>query len=132
MLKSLMTGSRSSPDGGETGETSIVDIYLVMSFSKRYANSVEQYVLRIHDNSPATLWRCGLVRPGRVLLRPRRDEAVHPRIGHQLTHVLVGVDDDPQIHAVHVGVNAFNLDFAPEIGGLGRGVGYFDGFERAL
>src|SRR6202035_3765817 len=66
------------------------------------------------------------------LLRPGRDDAVHPRIRHQLTHVLVGMHDDPQIYAVHVGVNALDFDFAPEVGGLGRGVSDSYGIERAL
>jgi hypothetical protein len=49
-----------------------------------------------------------------------------------LAHVLVGVDDYAEIHAVYGGVAICDVDFAVEVFGGDGGVGFFYGGERAL
>ena len=39
-----------------------------------------------------------------LVLGPRRDDAGHARIGNELPHVLIGMNNDAQIHGVHGGV----------------------------
>src|SRR4051794_2962782 len=51
-------------------------------------------------------------------IRPRRRNTVHTRIGHQLPHVLVGMNNDSEVHAIHGGVSVVNLDLALEVGGF--------------
>jgi len=46
--------------------------------------------------------------------------------------VLVGVDDDAQVHAVHSGIAIFDVDFALEVFRRDRQMGLLDGVERAL
>lgn len=64
--------------------------------------------------------------------RPRWGDAVHAGVGDELAHMLVVVNDDAEIHAIHGGVSGANLDGALEIIRLQRGVGGLDGFERTL
>src|SRR5260370_8946703 len=49
------------------------------------------------------------------LLRPGRDHAGHARVGDELAHVLVGVNDDAEIHAVYGGIPIGDVDFAREV-----------------
>ena len=49
-----------------------------------------------------------------------------------MAHVLVGVDDYAEIHAVYGGVAIGYVDFAVEIFGSDGGVGLFYGGERTL
>ena len=88
---------------------------------------VREEVNRHNQSLPEVF--CGLVQPEesdrilsshrppppatRSFLGPGRHDAGHSRISHQLSHMLVGVNDDAQIHAVDCGVTALDLDFAP-------------------
>src|SRR6267142_3972217 len=51
------------------------------------------------------------------LFGPGGSNAVHAGIGDELAHVLVGMNDDAQIHAVDGGVAIGNVDFAFEVFG---------------
>src|SRR5713226_2594136 len=66
------------------------------------------------------------------LLRPGRDNAGHARVGDELAHVLVGVNDDAEIHAVDGGIAISDVDFAREVFGRHRRVGFLHGVERTL
>src|SRR5712671_3691337 len=67
-----------------------------------------------------------------LLLGPGRGYAGHAGVGYQLAHVLVGVDDYAEIHAVYGGVAIGNVDFAVEVFRGDGGVGFFYGSERTL
>src|SRR6266478_3985241 len=69
---------------------------------------------------------------GLLVLGPRRSDAGHAGVGDELAHVLVGVNDDAQIHAVDGGVAIGDVDFALEVFGGDGGVGFLHGFEGAL
>ena len=45
---------------------------------------------------------------------PGRNHPSHPGVGDELAHVFVGVNDDPEIHAVGIGVAVVDVDFALE------------------
>src|ERR1039458_9908167 len=75
--------------------------------------------------------RQGVVFPHlfRSAFGPRRRNAVHARVRHQLPHVLVGVDNDPEVHAFHCGISVHDLDFALEVRGFQARVGALDGLQ---
>jgi hypothetical protein len=50
--------------------------------------------------------------------RPGRHNPVYTRIGYQLPHVLVGVNNDSEVHAIDRSVPAIHLNRALEIGGF--------------
>ena len=52
---------------------------------------------------------------GGLLLGPRRDEAVHAGISHQLAHVLVGVHYDAEIHAINRRISVRNSDLTLKV-----------------
>jgi hypothetical protein len=62
-------------------------------------------------------------------LRPRGRQAVHPGVGDELAHMLVGMDDDPQVDTIHRAIAIFDLHFAAEVGGFQGGAGGSDRFE---
>src|SRR5580698_5166477 len=48
------------------------------------------------------------------LFRPRRHNAGHPRVGHQLAHVLVRMHNDAQIDTVHCCIAVFDVNLSRE------------------
>jgi hypothetical protein len=66
------------------------------------------------------------------LLGPGGDYAGHAGVGDELAHVLVGVDDDAQIHSVHGGIAILDVDFALEIFRRDGQMGLLHGVLRAL
>lgn len=56
-------------------------------------------------------------------LCPGRDDAGRASVGDELTHVLVGVNDDAQIHAVDGGVAIGDVHLAFEVLRRGRQIG---------
>jgi hypothetical protein len=63
---------------------------------------------------------------------PRGLHAGHARVGDELPHVLVGVNDDTEVDSVNGGVAIGDVHFALEILRSYGGVGFFYGVERAL
>src|SRR5260370_9382088 len=63
---------------------------------------------------------------------PGRDDAAHASVGDELTHVLVGVNDDAQVHTVHSGIAIGDVNLALAIFRRDRQVGLLTGTERAL
>ena len=50
-----------------------------------------------------------------VLFGPGRDDAGHAGVGDKLAHVLIGMNDDAQVHAVHSGIAIDDVNLALEI-----------------
>ena len=67
-----------------------------------------------------------------LFLGPRRHDAGHPGVRDQLSHVLVRMNDDAKIHAVHSRISASDFDLAPEILGRGRCMSRFNSVQRPL
>src|SRR5260370_31752331 len=66
------------------------------------------------------------------LLGPGRDDAGHAGVGDELAHVLVGMNDDAQVHAVHGGIAIDDGDLALEIFRRDRQMGLLHGVQGAL
>src|SRR5580700_4891904 len=81
---------------------------------------------------PATAEGKQIHRVQSALLRPGRGDAVHAGVGDELAHVLVGVDDDAEIHSVGGGVAISDVDFAMKVGSCCFRVSLLYDFERAL
>ncbi len=64
-----------------------------------------------------------------LVFGPGGSNAGHAGIGDELAHVLVGMNDDAQIHAVDGGVAIDNVDLALEVFGRDRQVGGLHGVE---
>jgi hypothetical protein len=52
---------------------------------------------------------------GDLFLGPRRHDTGHPCVCDQLPHVLIRVNDDTEIHAIHSGLSAGDFDLAFQI-----------------
>ena len=63
------------------------------------------------------------------LLGPGRDDTGHARVGYELAHVLVGVDNDSQIHAVNRGDAIHGVDFTLKVLRRDRQVRLLDRFK---
>src|ERR1700733_197052 len=55
-----------------------------------------------------------------LVSRPGRHDAGDPGIRNQLSHVLIGVNDDPEIHSLDGCISVFDMNFALKILGLCR------------
>src|SRR6266699_3747312 len=67
-----------------------------------------------------------------LVFGPGRGDAGHASVGDELAHVLVGVDDDAQVHAVHSGIAIDDVNLALEVFRCGRQMGLLHGVQRAL
>src|SRR5207244_12168370 len=67
-----------------------------------------------------------------VFFGPGRDNAAHAGVSDELAHVLVGMNDDAQVPAVHGGIAIGDVNLALEIFRRDRQMGLFHGVERAL
>src|SRR5215472_9628623 len=72
------------------------------------------------------------IRAALLVAGPWRHDAGHACIGNKLAHVLVGVNNDTEIHAVHVGVAVVDVNLALKVLWRDGQVGLLDGFKRAL
>jgi len=65
------------------------------------------------------------------LLGPGRDDAGHAGVSDELAHVLVGMNDDAQVHAVDSGIAIDDVNLALEVFRRDRQMGLLDGVQRA-
>jgi hypothetical protein len=82
------------------------------SVHSRFAPPLLPLTLAVRDFRPrrrTILSRNGLLSG---VFRPWRYNPVHPRIGDQLPHMFVGVNNNSQIHAIHRGVPVHDPDLA--------------------
>src|ERR1022692_4271058 len=69
---------------------------------------------------------------GPSVLRPRRHHARHARISDQLPHVLVGMNDDPEIHPLNRCISVQDVDFTFKVAGLCSQVRFSDCVQRTF
>ena len=62
--------------------------------------------------SPALRKTRGAAEESLLVFGPGRDDAGHASVGDELAHVLVSVNDDPQVHAVDGGIAIDDVNLA--------------------